>query len=193
MSAAARARGCEPPRRSFARAAKRTAAPAWLLRSRPSRQDRCASKVPRLFLMRVQAIPHSAQEPCGGRAFWPEVRSNSSPPEDVTSIHAHADKNARPFSHDGRGHARQMAGQTRRQGRGRRHHGRDRNRQGDDGIRSGRRRHDRQHRGGRRHRRREGRHRYRHARRGGRRCRGSGQGSACGGCESQTCSHTCTA
>ncbi len=63
---------------------------------------------------------------------------------------------ARAFAHDGRGQARQMAGQGRRRREVRRHPRRDRNRQGDDGIRSGRRRPHRQDSCARRHRRREG-------------------------------------
>ena len=67
-------------------------------------------------------------------------------------------QDARSVPDDGGGHARQMAGQGRRRGQVGRHPRRDRDRQGDDGVRGGRRRHDRQDPGPRRHRRREGRH-----------------------------------
>ena len=52
-------------------------------------------------------------------------------------------QDARAFPDDGGGHARQVAGEGRRHGRVRRHPRRDRDRQGDDGVRGGRRGHDR--------------------------------------------------
>jgi hypothetical protein len=53
-------------------------------------------------------------------------------------------QDARAFPDDGGRHARQMARQGRRCREVRRHPRRDRDRQGDDGVRGGRRRHDRQ-------------------------------------------------
>ena len=117
------------------------------------------------------------RDPCKRRGLFrrpldPARRFGFVPATFQQPDNAHADRtqDARSVADDGGRHARQMAGQGRRHGQLGRHHRRDRDRQGDDGVRSGRRRHDRQDPGRRRHRRGEGRHRDRDDRGRGRGC-----------------------
>ena len=155
-------RALRPRRRSWRRGAQRSAGPRAPPRCRRSRPDRSVHAVPpwlqvlrqTLLKRKRPSLDFAALDP--RPPLWRFVPASLQATE---QSHADRTQDARPLPDDGGGHARQMAGQGRRHGHVRRHPRRDRDRQGDDGVRGGRRRHDREDPGARRHRRGEGRQR----------------------------------